>query len=183
MRMLRASVAWRVNVNTLEVRMTSRIALVVSLVVSGLSAAGAQPIPDRQQETLDEGECPELMRGVSLAVKEQSSGVTLTFATKYKQNLTELRNAVREAAAYLEFQSKMVQLHKDDLETVVDAPLPALDISVKNLPTGVVVTIRTENSHDARVLALQAQNLKDAWDNSACVAPGVNISRIQRVRH
>jgi len=167
--------------------MTSRVALLVGLGISWLTAsAGADPIPnkvpipDKQDETLNgDQDCPDAMRGVSLAVKERPDGVALTFTTKDRGNLAELRKGVREAAAYLEFRSKMVQVHKDELESVADS-MPALDISVKDSPKGVVATIRTEDKKDAHELVSQAHNLKESWDNSACAAPSVDISRLQR---
>jgi hypothetical protein len=164
--------------------MSRHAALVIALGVSLPGAVAAkpsqpsQPLPrqqDQQKEdrqNSDDGECPESVRGVTIGVKERPGAVVLTFTTTEKKHVSDLQILVREAAAYVEFRSKMAELHAEAMLAFDDTPVPAVDIAVKDVASGAEATVRAEDAQDYPVVVAQARKLKQLWEESRCLSTG-----------
>lgn len=166
--------------------MSRYAALVVTLgmvsLPAGVAATPSQPPqeqrpgkPDPQKEEPqngDDGECPESVRGVKIGVKERPGAVVVTFTTPEKKHVSDLQILVREAAAYVEFRSKMAELHAEAMLAFDDTPVPAVDIAVKDVAGGAEATVRAEDAQDHPVVVAQARKLKQLWEESRCLSNG-----------
>ncbi len=162
-----------------------RLAIPLLATLAWAPAALAKPAPrsppqsqpiQMEDETEEEEECPPAVRGVQLSLTPITSGVRFDFTTARKDQVSDLRDLLREAAATMEYHSKLVALHPD-LVTAEDEVIPPVDIEVADLPTGVQVTIRAENPTDGKQVVAHARKLEQAWDTNDCVRSAAAAQR------
>jgi hypothetical protein len=142
------------------------------VVLAGLAiAASAAPTLADPGDT-DERECPTEVRGVRIASSVLRDGVAFTFTVAKPGQLSALRSLLREAASILEHDSKIAALHPDpDIMPASDGSgsIPALDISVRNTPTGAIVSVRPEEEKRIGLIQQNARSFELFWSTHDCV--------------
>lgn len=150
-----------------------RAALVFAIALT-TSPVGADPMDS------DERECPAEVRGVRITSAAMNGGVVFTFTARRATQVPALRSLLREAAVIIEQHTKIAALHPDpDVMpgSDNDGLVPALDISVKNSNTGVIVTVRPEEKSQMNLLRIGARNFELFWSTHRCVAVDLNAEK------
>lgn len=147
------------------------------------AAPEQEPAPEMMEdpEVMEEPECPEVLRGASLEVREQPSGVALTFTARTDEQKAELHELVYAAGAFIEYRSKLGELHPEAKLSYDDEPVPPVDIDVSNLKKARIhATIRAEDPKDRATVVALAKRFKQHWDDSGCTAGGspIPVSRV-----
>ncbi len=157
--------------------------LISALVIAWPAIAISDPVAKNQD---DEVKCPDAVRGVAMTVQQIDGGVTLKFTAAKKEQLTDLRLLLREAATTIEHHSKLLALHPEQLQNNPDAgAIPAVDIDVKDTAMGALVTIHPENPSQLSAVRAQAQGFEQFWAKNNCVqnrAVPTGISSKERKR-
>lgn len=142
-----------------------KLVLVAATLVATVATARAD------SDATDERECPAEVRGVSIASSVTRGGVAFTFRAANPRQLPALRSLLREAAAIIEHQSRLAALHPEVMPTSDgDGAVSALDIAVKDTPTGAIVTVRPEERAFIWTLQRNARELERFWSTHACVS-------------
>lgn len=165
--------------------MSPRAPWLAALLLVPLGHATAQTTQDGEQmeppekmpetteapEQMEEPECPEVLRGVSLSLREQPSGVALTFTARSKKQHAELHELVYAAGAFIEYRSKLGELHPEAKLAYDDEPVPPVDIDVSDAKKPRIhATIRAEDPKDRTAVIALAKQFKKHWDESGCTA-------------
>ncbi len=119
-----------------------------------------------------ERKCPSEVRGVRITSSVLRDGVAFTFVVAKPTQLAGLRSLLREAATLIEHESKLAALHPDpDIMPTSDGDgaIPALDISVRNTPTGAIVSVRPEVARQVALIQYNARNFELFWSSHTCV--------------
>ena len=148
------------------------VAIAATIMVSPLGESLANPLDDEADK------CPTAVRGVAVSVSKVSGGVRIEFTAPSTKQSPELLLVIREAAAFLEYHTKLAALQAEQSFTA-DVYVPPVDITVKKLAKGAQVTVRPDESHDAALVVVLAKTLKERWDASACVT-GKRSARLTR---
>jgi hypothetical protein len=118
----------------------------------------------------DTEECPSSIRGVQLKVAKARGGVVLEFSAPNSLQVSDLRELIGEAGAYVEFVTKVAALHSEQVLAYDGTPVPPVDVSVKSIPTGARVTVRADRPQDSTAVLEQANTLKRYWDQNPCMS-------------
>ena len=132
-----------------------------------------EPLANPELDTLDESSCPASVRGVAMAVTKVRGGVMLEFTAPDPQQRPELLLVIREAAAYVEYHSKLASLRATEQSTEAGVYIPPVDVAVRPRAKGAQVTIRPDEAQHADVVVILAKTLKQRWDSNACVGSKV----------
>lgn len=134
-------------------------------ILAATSLAVADPLdPDGR-------ECPSEVRGVRISSHAVRGGVAFTFTAPKATQLPGLRSLLREAAAIVEHQTKLAALHPEVMPTSDAADsIAGLDISVKNVPMGAIVTVRPDDTLHVALLQQNARGFERFWATHACVS-------------
>lgn len=132
--------------------------------VLALPAVAAADSSDDEKAT----DCPAAIQGVKITVTRSPRGAVLDFTNPAKANLSDLRQLLREAAATLEYHSKLAALHPE-LIGKNDDVLPPVDVTVKETEKGARLTIQAEDPGDATKVRTHVHHLESAWHADACV--------------
>ena len=151
--------------------MLVRAVAVATLMVSLVGEPLASPLDEPE-------ECPEAVRGVEVEVSKVSGGVMIEFTAPSAKQSHELLLVIREAAAFLEYHTKLAALHAEQ-SAEAGLYVPPVDITVKKLAKGAQVTVRPDQSHDAGLVVALAKTLEQRWEASACVT-GKRTARLIR---
>ena len=134
----------------------------------GVSLAQAPPTMGTEPDI--EAPCSEIVRGVTISTRNIQSGVELDFKTPRLEDLVELRLQLRQAAAIVEYHSKMWGLAAQQEPAFESpAPIPPVDISVKDSGAGARVSVRAERAQDIAALRELVQGFEEFWEQSECV--------------
>ncbi len=139
----------------------------LALVLLGTAATSAADPADSDERT-----CPTEVRGVRIASSNLRDGVAFTFTVAHAKQLLGLRSLLREAAVIIEKETKLAALHPDpDVMPASDGTgsIPALDIAVRNTPTGVIVLVRPEEETKVPLIQHNARNFELFWSQHSCV--------------
>jgi hypothetical protein len=136
----------------------------------------AQPPVDKQPPmekpiqppTANASECPEAVRGVQVKITNAPGGAAVTFSGK-TQYLTDLRNIVHEAAAIVEYHTKLAAIHEEEVLSHVGERIPPVDVTAKDTPNGVKVMVKAVEPGDASAVFDRAKSFKKLWDENECV--------------
>jgi hypothetical protein len=115
-------------------------------------------------------QCPEALRGVSLALRPIPGGVALEFTSPRRLQVPELREQLREAAfaigQYSRAQLRVVRATDGD---AAEAPsIPPLEISVTDVGAGARVLIRPQRARDLPELVGLARTFELLWSRTDC---------------
>lgn len=143
------------------IRLFARCAVLV-LAIAGV--ADADPLDP------DERDCPTDVRGVRIASSALRDGVAFTFTVAKPTQLAGLRTVLRDAASIVERRSRLAALHPEVMPTSDGAgDVPALAISVRNTPSGAIVSVRPEEPRQIALVQHNARSFELFWSQHACV--------------
>ena len=137
--------------------------------LGGYSVSLAQPPPSPQVIPQEEAEpeCPQVLRGARLTTESIDRGVAFSFTTPRKELVAELRTQLREVAKLLEEHSK--ELTSQVANDPHAVRIPPVDVAVRDVGSGVRITIRAEEEGDVGELRQHAQGFQQFWQASDCV--------------
>ncbi len=142
-----------------------RVALTAAIVAGSLAPAAASP------RDPDERTCPADVRGVRVASSPLRDGVAFVFTVVERRQLAGLRTLLRDTASIVQQQSKYASQHPDVMPTSDGAgAMPALAISIRNTPTGAIVSVRPEQILYVSMLQHNARGFELYWSSHACVS-------------
>jgi hypothetical protein len=145
---------------------SARRTMLVLAIVGTAASSAADPMDS------DERKCPSEVRGVRVASSRIRDGVAFTFTVAKPTQLSGLRSLLRDAAMIIEHDSRLAALHPDpDVMPMSDGDgaVPALDISIRNTPTGAIVSVRPEEPTHVALLQHNARNFELFWSSHTCV--------------
>jgi hypothetical protein len=143
------------------------LVVALGLLLTARTAASDSKQNPHEDLGLDD-DCPAAVRGVGMTLHEVPGGVTIELNARDKSKVNDLQQLVGEAAAFIEYQTKMAALHSEKVLARDGTAIPALDITVKKVANGAQVTLRAEDAKQAPTLLAQAKSLKEFWDTSEC---------------
>lgn len=110
-----------------------------------------------------ETDCPDAFRGAAIKSTEIHDGVALTFTTDGSK-VEIMRDQLRELATMIEQKGTQVQTASYD----EDVEFPSLDIDVKDMAGGALVSVRASRPRDIPELRELATSFQRYWDASSC---------------
>ena len=115
-------------------------------------------------------QCPEALRGVSLALRPIPGGVALEFTSPRRLQVPELREQLREAAFAIEQYSRaQVRVARAADRSEAEPPtIPPLDVSVTDVGAGARVLIRPQRARDLPELVALARTFELLWSRTDC---------------
>lgn len=140
---------------------------VLALAIVGTAGTSAADPMDSDERT-----CPTEVRGVRITSMTLRDGVAFKFTVAKHTQILGLRSLLREAASIIEHESKLAALHPDpDVmpTSTGEGSIPALDISVRNTPTGAIVSVRPEEVTRVALIQNNARNFELFWSTHTCV--------------
>lgn len=142
-----------------------RVALLAAIVAGSIVPAAASP------REPDERTCPSDVRGVRVVSSPLRDGVAFVFTVVEPRQVAGLRALLRNTASIIEQQSKYASQHPDVMPTSDgEGAVPALAISIRNTPTGAIVTVRPEQILYVSMLQHNARSFELYWSSHACVS-------------
>jgi hypothetical protein len=137
--------------------------------------AAAQRQPQHRAQPDDQIECPEIMRGLALTVRDVKGGIELEITTPQTDRVPVLREEARAAATELEKRSQESKSTKT-MSTNIDEPqLPPMTIAVRDIATGVRVTVRPERTADLDTVRRGGRGLQEFWTGANCAQRTIPI--------
>jgi hypothetical protein len=127
-------------------------------------------------QTESESECPDFVRGAKLAMRDVSGGVELKITTPWTIHLVPLRQLLHQLAIVVEDYTHRSDMPKDD-----DLVLPPLDIQIRDVSSGALITVKADQMTNVPLLREQAKLLGAFWESSECIngAPGRMANRMR----
>jgi hypothetical protein len=110
-----------------------------------------------------EPDCPDAFRGAAITTNQIHDGVALTFTTDGTK-VDIMRDQLRELAMMIEQKGTEVQTASYD----EDVEFPSLDIDVKDMAGGALVSVRASRPRDIPELRELATSFQRYWDASSC---------------
>lgn len=110
-----------------------------------------------------EPDCPDAFRGAAITSSQIHDGVALTFTTEGAK-VDIMRDQLRELAMMIEQKGTQVQTASYD----EDVEFPSLDIDVKDMAGGALVSVRASRPRDIPELRELATSFQRYWDASSC---------------
>ncbi len=139
------------------------------LAAVALFAASAPARADVTQP--DERECPAEVRGVRITSMPTRDGVAFMFTVAKRTQLPGLRSLLRDAAAIIEHRTRVAALHPEVMPmSDGEGGVTALAITVKNTPTGAMVTVRPEDRVFVTQMQRNAREFEMFWSSHECVS-------------
>lgn len=142
------------------------------LTIMGFLGALAIPAVSSAQRAQPEDsqlECPDIMRGLSLSVRDVKGGIELDITTPQRERVAEVREEARAAATELEKRSKASPSTKTMSTSLDTEPqLPPMTIQVRDIATGVRVTVRPDRTSDLDMIRRGGRGLQDFWTGANC---------------
>jgi hypothetical protein len=123
--------------------------------------------PPQTEPIQPEEQCPHFVRGSKLAVSDVDRGVSVRLTSAQSANVPQLRDMAREFQRVMEQQIE--QQAAGSASGSAQGRIPPLDISVKDVAGGAVVTVRAEHSEDVGRVRKQAREVESFWKSSACI--------------
>ena len=112
---------------------------------------------------LAEPDCPDAFRGAAISATQIHDGIALTFTTDAPK-IDLMRDQLRELATMIEQKGTLVQTASYD----EDVEFPSLDIDVKDMAGGALVSVRASRPRDIPELRELATSFQRYWDASSC---------------
>lgn len=138
--------------------------------VAMASTGAAQPVPSVPPPTGSSAHpCPAYVRGAKLSVRDIDGGVAFEITTGTAAYVEDLRQMLRELASIVEHHARALAADPHPAENAV--PIPPVDIVVKDIPQGVVVTVRARQVTNVGLVRHQAHGVEKLWERSRCVNP------------
>ena len=126
----------------------------------------------------DERECPTEVKGVRISAMPIRDGVAFKFSVAKATQLPGLRALLREAAAIIEHQTRVAALHPEMMPLADgEGAVTALDISVKDTPSGAMVTVRPDDKVFVSTMQRNAHQFEKFWSAHECVSTSM-VARI-----
>ena len=118
-------------------------------------------------------ECPELLRGVDIALQQVEGGMEVTFTTPRLGEVAELQEMLRMSALIVEEHSKESTITTDEMADFSTIELLPLSVGFQDLRAGARVTLLAERTADTAEIRRQARKFELVWMRSSCaeVAP------------
>lgn len=142
---------------------TATVALAVPAIAQNAPTTSphqTEPMPAQEQ-------CPHFVRGSKLAVSNVDRGVAVRLTSAQSANVAQLRQMVREFQRVMEEQ--IAQQAAGSASGSAQAQIPPLDISVKDVAGGAMVTVQAEHAEDVGRVRTQAHEVEAFWKESACI--------------
>lgn len=127
----------------------------------------ANRAPQQTAPIQPEEQCPHFVRGSKLAVSDVERGVSVKLTSAQSANVPQLRDMAREFERVMEQQ--IAQQSTENASGSAQGRIPPLDISVKDVASGAVVTVLAEHSEDVGRVRKQAHEVESFWKSSACI--------------
>ena len=138
-------------------------------VVVGLAATtAAQEAPGTEE--VPNPECPDFIRGAKLTVTNVDQGVQFKLLAGQPVHVESLRAMTRELAEFVEaHEPSTTTMPEDPAAATQTLPIPPIEIVVKDVAGGALVTVKAENRTDVNELRLQAESVQELWRSSQCI--------------
>lgn len=145
----------------------ARIAAALAVALGATTPALAQPTTPMPEEAPTESEsCPAFMRGAKLSVSNTERGVTFRVTAAQDPYVAPLREMLRRLALLIERHADATAAQPPDPESVA---IPPVDITIKEIGDGAVVSVRAKQVTDVGLLQLQARAVERFWESSDCI--------------
>ncbi len=118
--------------------------------------------------SLASAECPDLLRGVGVALQQVEGGMAFTFTTPRTSEVGELRHMLRMSAALVEAHSQESSPGTEEMSDFSTIELLPVDIEIDDMGAGARVTVRAERTADTRELRRQSRKFELVWARSSC---------------
>jgi hypothetical protein len=115
-----------------------------------------------QSET--EVECPDFVRGAKLSMRDVDGGVELKITTPWTVHLKPLRELLQQLAVVVEDHTHTQQVGAQD-----ETEIPPVDITVKDIDSGSLITIKADSARHVPIVREQARMLDEFWQSSECI--------------
>jgi hypothetical protein len=118
-------------------------------------------------------ECPPAFKGAKVTARLHPSGARLEFRSGNRATMALMRYQLREVATMLEEKGTKRQTVSDTEEV----EFPPVDIEVKNITAGALVTVRVTRLQDLTPIRELAFGFAEYWNSSMCGTPPMVSAR------
>jgi hypothetical protein len=151
--------------------------LAAAVALSLPATSAAQPPPPAPESD----QCPDYVRGAKLSVRQIDGGVSFEITTGNAGYVSDLRQMLRELAAIVEHHTRAMAADPQPLEEGA-VEIPPVDISLKDIPGGVLVTVRAQEVTNVGLVRHQARGIEKLWATSRCINSQSRLPAARSIR-